>query len=270
MTTLGRAACAILTAASLLALPAHSTSFSIDQSDLYYSPGESGWGLQLVQRGEIIYATLLVYDATNTPTWYVAVMNDTAPRPVYGNTSWTGDLYTTTGPYFGTEPFDPAKVAARRVGTMTWLTFESDYGNFFYDVNGVSVSKFIVRETVAVDDYSGTYKGALYHNASGCADPSHNTGPVEAVATVSVIQSGQNVSLTIAADGLTTNVAGAVTQQGQFGAVQGTYVRGTAESGNAHLAEMNVQLNALAMSFDLVSMGICHDQGYFAGIRSRQ
>jgi hypothetical protein len=265
-----RAANAVLIAASLLALPAHSTSFSSDQSDLYYAPGESGWGLQFVQRGKVIFATLLVYDAANTPTWYVAVMNNTTPGPVMGNTSWTGDLYTTTGPYFGTEPLDPAKFAATKVGTMTWLTHENDYGNLFYDVNGVSVSKFIVRETVVADDYSGTYKGALHHTTVGCADPARNTGPWEAAATVSVIQSGQAITLTILADDVTTTVSGAVSQEGQFGAVGGTYARGVAESGDAQLTEMNVQLNALAMSFDLISMRICHDYGYFAGMRSRQ
>ncbi len=270
MNVMCRVAYVLLIAASFLALPAHSTSFSTDQSDLYYAPGESGWGLQLVQRGPVIFATLLVYDAANTPTWYVAVMNNATPGPVMGNTQWTGDLYATTGAYFGAEPFDLAKFAATKVGRMTWLTFESDYGNFFYDVNGVSVSKFIVRETVVVDDYSGTYKGALHHSTVGCVDPTRNTGPLEAAATVSVIQIGRTVTLTVSADDITTAVSGTVSQDGQFGAVDGTYERGDTESGNAHVTEMNVQLNALAMSFDLTSTGICHDHGYFAGMRSRQ
>jgi hypothetical protein len=266
-----RATYAVLIAASLLALPGHSTSFSTDQSDLYYAPGESGWALELVQRGPVIFATLLVYDQANAPTWFVAVMNNMTPGPIFGNTSWTGDLYATKGPYFATEPFDPIKATATKVGTTTWLTFENDYGNFFYSVNGVSVSKFVVRETIVVDDYSGAYKGAIHHTTAGCADPARNTGPLEAPAAVSVIQSGRTIALTISADdGVTTNVTGAVNQYGQFGAVDGTYARGASESGNAHITEMNVQLNALAMSFDLISMGICHDQGYFAGIRSRK
>jgi len=84
-----RATYAVLIAASLLALPGHSTSFSTDQSDLYYAPGESGWALELVQRGPVIFATLLVYDQANAPTWFVAVMNNMTPGPIFGNTSWT-------------------------------------------------------------------------------------------------------------------------------------------------------------------------------------
>src|SRR5437867_10196852 len=114
MTTLRRTACVLLAAASFLASPASSTSFSIDQSDLYYIPAESGWGIQLVQRGSVIFGTMFVYGPSNTPTWYVATMQ------FAGNFTWTGDLYATTGPYFGTVPFNPANVVATKVGTMTW------------------------------------------------------------------------------------------------------------------------------------------------------
>ena len=86
MTKLRRAACVLLAVASFLALPAHSTSFSTDQSDLYYIPAESGWGVQLVQRGSVIFATLFVFGPGGATTWYVATLNF-----VSGST-WTGDL----------------------------------------------------------------------------------------------------------------------------------------------------------------------------------
>jgi hypothetical protein len=47
MNALRYAACVLLAAASFLASPAYATSFSTDQSDLYYIVDESGWGLQL-------------------------------------------------------------------------------------------------------------------------------------------------------------------------------------------------------------------------------
>ena len=98
MTTFRRAACVLLAVASFLAPPAYSTSFSTDQSDLYYVPAESGWGAQLVQRGSVIFATMFVFGPGGATTWYVATMNF-----VSGST-WMGDLYTGTGPYFGTVP----------------------------------------------------------------------------------------------------------------------------------------------------------------------
>src|SRR6266403_561727 len=128
MTALRRAACVLLAAASFLASPAYSTSFSIDQSDLYYLPAESGWGIQLVQRGSVIFATMFVYGPSNTPTWYVATMQ------FAGNFTWTGDLNATTGPYFGTVPFNPANVVATKVGTMTGVAPPVEPGTLNYDV----------------------------------------------------------------------------------------------------------------------------------------
>src|SRR5271168_1538879 len=96
MISIRRAACVLLAAASLLASPAYATSFSTDQSDLWYISAESGWGIQLVQRGTVIFATLFVYGPSGQPTWYTATMDN-----VSGFT-WTGTLYATTGTYFGT------------------------------------------------------------------------------------------------------------------------------------------------------------------------
>src|SRR5271169_1602648 len=93
MLALRRAACVVLAAASFLAPRAQATSFSTDQSDLWYIAAESGWGLQLVQRGPIIFATLFVYGPSGQPIWYTATMDYTA------NFVWTGTLYATTGDY---------------------------------------------------------------------------------------------------------------------------------------------------------------------------
>jgi hypothetical protein len=135
MKALRRAACVVLAAVSFLASTAYSTSFSTDQSDLYYIVAESGWGIQLVQRGSVIFGTMFVYGPSNTPTWYVATMQ------FAGNFTWTGDLYATTGPYFGTVPFNPANVVATKVGTMTWTPTSVTTGTLTYDVNGVGSSR---------------------------------------------------------------------------------------------------------------------------------
>jgi hypothetical protein len=53
--------CVVVAAALFVASPTYATSFSTDQSDLYYVVIESGWGIQLVQGGSVIFATLFVY-----------------------------------------------------------------------------------------------------------------------------------------------------------------------------------------------------------------
>src|SRR5207237_6224285 len=87
----------LLAFVSSAAVPA---SFSTDQSDIWFAdpPGsENGWGFQLVQRNGTIFATLFVYGPAGAPTWYVATLNPTA-----ASFTWTGDIYATTGPWFGT------------------------------------------------------------------------------------------------------------------------------------------------------------------------
>ena len=75
MNAFRRAACVLLAAVSFSASPAYSTAFTTDQSDLWYILAESGWGMQLVQRGSVIFATLFVYGPSGAPTWYVASMS---------------------------------------------------------------------------------------------------------------------------------------------------------------------------------------------------
>jgi hypothetical protein len=69
MKSLRCALCVLGLAVSLFAPTALATSFSTDQSDLWYIVAESGWGMQLVQRGNIIFATLFFYGQSST-TWY--------------------------------------------------------------------------------------------------------------------------------------------------------------------------------------------------------
>jgi hypothetical protein len=265
MKMLRRTVVVLLAAASLVAFPAGATSFSTDQSDLYYIVAESGWGIQLVQRGSVIFATMFVYGPTGAATWYVATMNSTDA------TTWTGDLYATTGPYFGTVPFNPANVVATKVGTMTWTPTSVTTGTLMYDVNGVGIVKNVVRQTLVLDDYSGTYLGAINLTTSGCTNPSDNTPSTDAPgATIAVTQSGQSITITISVFGLTAvTISGTLSQSGQFGSVLGTYTAVGNEVGNASVSAMNVQVNALSASFSLQSTNTgCQDTGNFVGMRS--
>ena len=129
MRMLCRAACVALASGFFLTAPVQSTSLTTDQSDLWWIPSESGWGMQLVNRGSVIFATLFVYGPTGNPTWYTATLDSTA-----NNLTWTGDLYATTGPYFETVPFNPMSVVLTKVGTMTWAAQTIDTGTLSYVV----------------------------------------------------------------------------------------------------------------------------------------
>lgn len=102
---------------------------------------ESGWGVNLTQQGDILFATWFTYDTDGRGLWLVMP----AGAKGAGN-SWSGTLYRTTGPAFNAVPFNPAQVVATEVGTATFTFTDGDNGTFAWTVNGVSQSKPITRQ----------------------------------------------------------------------------------------------------------------------------
>lgn len=131
--------------AAHFAVAAHDTRTTApiyDYSDLWWTPSESGWGLDLTQHvSNNIFAAWFVYGNDGKPTWYVL------PNGTWTNSfTYTGAVYKTTGPSFGASSFNPSQVVVSTAGTAT-LTF-TDYSHavFSYSVDGVTGSKNIERE----------------------------------------------------------------------------------------------------------------------------
>ncbi len=101
---------------------------------------ESGWGINLTQQGETIFATWFTYDHDHSAMWLTATANKTAPG------TYSGDLYRTTGPAFNAVPFNPSAVIPTKVGSATFTFGDGNNGVFSYTVNQVSQSKAITRE----------------------------------------------------------------------------------------------------------------------------
>jgi hypothetical protein len=253
----------LVIAISSLLSPAWSTSFSTDQSDLWYIPAESGWGIQFVQRGSVIFATMFVYDQGNIPIWYVATMNSV------GNFTWTGDLLLTMGPWFGTMPFNPDAVTFRKVGTMRWVASTITGGTLTYSVDGVPVSKNITRQLLVLDDYSGHYGGGIHQTSTGCFNPAFN-GTFEDIGTLNITQNGAAITLqNFPATGGSCSYPGTLTQLGQMGDVAGSYVCSDGESGTFHLFEMQVTTTGLTGRFTSSSSNPpgCQATGWFGGLQ---
>jgi hypothetical protein len=107
--------------------------------DLWWNPAESGWGLNMVQQGTIIFTTLFTYSAAGRDMWLVG---PALTRQTDG--SYTGALYSTTGPRFDTRPWTAINVT--QVGTMTLRFSAGDRATLTYTVNGTSVTKSIERQ----------------------------------------------------------------------------------------------------------------------------
>jgi hypothetical protein len=264
MDSLRSALCALSLVFSVSAVPALATSFSTDQSDLYYIATESGWGMQLVQRGNVIFATLFVYGPDGSPAWYSATMS-----PAAVTLNWSGDLYATTGPWFGTVPFNPANVAATKVGTMTWNGEELDIGTVTYSINGVMVTKNVVRQTLVIDNNTGTYLGAIKYTAAACTNPATDT-TVEQFAVIDVTQLADSTIIITSTDGTGTELrfSGTLTQAGQFGTIFGEYSSSTGDAGGFAMAEVNAQGNYRTARVLLNSSNFgCQSNGYLGGMR---
>jgi hypothetical protein len=194
----------------------------------------------------------------------VATLNFTS------GSTWTGDLYTGTGPYFATIPFNPADVVGRKVGTMTWVAQTLGTGTLNYIVDGVAVTKDVIRQTLVFDDYSGTYLGAIHFSTTACTDPMNNAAGELPFTNISVTQSGQAISFALSILGATLTISGTLSQSGQFGTVLGTYTDSFGDAGTASVSALNVQVNSIAGTFSQNStMEGCQTVGYFSGMRSR-
>ena len=263
-----RAVCYNLLATSLLviaisAAPVSATSFTTDQSDLWWNPNESGWGMQLVHRGSVIFATMFVYDPTRTPIWYTATLN------YAGNLTWTGDLILTSGPWFGTVPFNPAAVSRRRVGALTWTARTVSSGGLSYSVDGVFVAKNLIRQLLVYDDYNGAYRGATHEDVTGCANGALN-GVFEQNTTLNILQNGTAVTLSggFATSGF-CSLSGALSQAGQMGQVDGSFTCNSGDFGNFTLSEMQVNISGVTARLTADSgFSGCHISGWLGGMRS--
>lgn len=102
---------------------------------------ESGWGINLTQQGDTIFATWFTYNLDGSPLWLVV----TAPKT--GPNTYSGTLYQTSGPAFSAVPFDSNKVTATAVGAATFTFSDGNNAAFAYTVNGIAQVKQITRES---------------------------------------------------------------------------------------------------------------------------
>lgn len=137
------------------------------RNDVWFPPNESGWGVNVIEQGESVFATLFVYDRNRQGHWYVG-----SDLRQSGST-YSGPLYETTGPFFGAT-FEPSRVTVRQVGTMTFDVRDAASASLTYTVDGVSVSKTVNRFAFRKNDLSGRYAGHLAATPEDPGGTSHD------------------------------------------------------------------------------------------------
>ena len=200
-----------------------------DVSDLWWNPSESGWGMQLVQNNNFVFATLFVYGSDGSPTWYTAPLNNS------GGFTWTGPLYATTGPWFAAMPFDSNQVGVRQVGSMTFHAIDIANGTLTYTVDGSAVAKSVTRQTLVNESIGGIYNGVTLQNQV-CVPALGGTGTFSRPTTLNISQIGNSV---VGQSGGCT-LTGTYSQSGKMGDVTGTYSCISGEIGSFNMFEIVV------------------------------
>jgi hypothetical protein len=249
-----------------LANPCAFAASGYDFSDSWWNPAESGWGLQLAQQRDIVFATLYVYGSDGVARWYSGSLPFTGLTPQTRAPNYEGDLYVTTGPWFGAVPFAPSAVVYRKVGTMRIAADSMTRATLSYQVDGVAVQKTIERMTFRFDDYAGDYAGALIVTNSKCTNPASD-GTRTLPATLSVTQAGTAMTIVAVLPGRSCSYTGPYTQYGRLGQLAAGFTCTDGEAGTLFFEEMSVQrFGFMGRLFGVDNAG-CHIEGSFAAAR---
>jgi len=245
-----------------------------DVTDLWFNPDESGWGVNLIQEGNVAFATLFVYDQSGRAHWFVGSELDAAPAPAGQSVIYLGKLYETTGPVFSAQAFDPAKVTVREVGRMTFeFPFRTTppslvtLGRLTYTVDGVTVVKQVQRQTWAFNDLSGQYYGVRVTQVSptGCAA----RAGTQVFDTIDVAQLGGSLAMT-ATHGSPVDescrYSGAYVQEGHMGTVGGNYSCSSGASGTFTLSQVEGGTHGFFAAYAATDR-TCSVVGNFSAVR---
>ena len=141
-----------------------------DYTDIWWAGhAEDGWGVNLVQSEDFIFATFFVYGPApgTQPIWYAGNLTRNAAG------AFSGGLYQTTGTGFGV-PWDPAQHSSTAVGTATFTPTSTTTGTLAYNVGTTNVTKQIERQTLKLILLGGNYAGTSVVEVSGCTNTASN------------------------------------------------------------------------------------------------
>ncbi|HEX6635425.1 MAG TPA: hypothetical protein VF038_15770 [Usitatibacter sp.] len=208
---------------------------------MWFVPSESGWGLNVIEQADTLFATLFVYDTQGKPHWYVASDLAQSGSTADGTAVNSGPLYEATGAYFGAASFDPSAVKYREVGTMSFQVHGPGTATLTYSVDNVTVTKNLASFTFARNDTSGTYKGQIA-DASGGHDP----------AVITIDDAGDRITMRIQGMyGGTCDYAGPSRQLGEAIYASGTVSCGFADSADFVLEDVLVSFDGITGRVEL-------------------
>jgi hypothetical protein len=268
MTVLRRAMMALLAVVMLVATGMAGAASTTNFSDQWWIENESGWGASVLQQSDVLFIDLFVYGTDGKPTWFTAAafLQGNAPA---GHVLFTGDLHSTTGPYYGGS-FNSGAVGYAKVGT---LTFDADTVNparLSYSVNGVPIAKNVTRQTWRNENLSGSYYGGNVGEQTACGA---DTGHYEEETFIQINHAADN-SITMTWTDLrnrSMNFNGTYSQSGHMGQIVGTGRRvDLGLNATVNLFEIERTIAGITGRGHIVlqsSDGSCTWDGWWGGVR---
>ncbi len=120
--------------------PQGTTPPPVDYTDLWWNPGESGWGMAITHQFNVAFLAWYVYDAAGKPVWYVSTCTMNSAQ-----TGCSGSLLRTTGPAFG-PTFNPSQVQVFTAGSVTLGFTDPNNATLGYTLGDVTATKTITRQ----------------------------------------------------------------------------------------------------------------------------
>ena len=252
----------LLIAFTLAAAPlSHASTKTTDITDMWWIPSESGWGVNVILQYDTAFLTFFVYDKSNNPTWFVATANFVGPSGA--DLIWIGDLYVTTGPWFG-GPFDPTTVVNRKAGSVTFRLTSINQAELSYTVDGVVVNKVVQRQTWKNENLSGNYNGGYSFLNTGCTPMALN-GVQEDVGTIVVNHTGTSFSAAFDGANSSCTFGGSYNEMGKLGNVTGNYNCTDGTAGTFDLVEASGTISGFSGRMSGRSQ-FCQWTGTFGGV----
>jgi hypothetical protein len=250
--------CLALSTASIPAL-------AVDYTDIWYTPSEPGWGVNIVQSDTFIFATFFIYGQDGSPTWYSAQLNWD------GASKYTGGLYATKGTWFASA-WVPGNSTNTQVGTASFTPSDADAfdATLDYTVTGTgSVTKAIQRQTLTSIRLGGEYTGGQTGTYTSCSVSSNN-GSYAYVYDLTVTQQNNgNVTFNFRYDGgIPCTFSGTLHQTGQLYFVpQASYTCTDGFSTTASMSEIKATGQGIEGRFSASDVGgRCRENAQFSAV----
>lgn len=275
MTSNARRFAAAFLVSLAIAMPARATNYSIDLTDIWWAgQAEDGWGVTISQQGSILFSTFFIYGSDRSARWFTAAMFPVAAPA--GSSVWSGDMFRSTGAFYGQVPF--TKDSPTKVGTVTMSFTTANNATLVYTIDGVQVTKQIVRQTFTGNNLAGVYTGGAVMDRSGCSNSALN-GIADVQGQLTITHNDPSVVMSIAFtdnSGTASNCTfrGAYVNSGRLGSISGgtwscvvgntTVIQGTTFS----MGNIDGQVNGLTSNFAGADSNRCQYSGRFGGLRN--